>query len=67
MKFKLLILFSSLALCLHAQEKVEYLPYGRMDSWTVRYIKESVLLGGRVISMYSSVLGSTVMLKPSRY
>ncbi|MBO7629084.1 MAG: PCMD domain-containing protein [Bacteroidales bacterium] len=52
MKFKLLILFSSLALCLHAQEKVEYLPYGRMDSWTVRYIKESVLLGGKTRILY---------------
>ena len=23
------------------QEKIEYLPYGNMDSWAVRYIKEA--------------------------
>lgn len=52
LKHKLLILllvgFSSLS----AQEKTEYLPYGKMDSWTVRYIKESFLLGGKTRTLY---------------
>ena len=27
-------------------ERVEMLPFGDMEQWTVRYIKESKLLGG---------------------
>lgn len=52
MKIKLLFVFAILALSLHAQEKVEYLPYGNMDSWAVRYIKESFLLGGKTRTLY---------------
>ena len=52
LKFKMLtvVLFSISTLL--AQERVEYLPYGKMDSWTVRYIKESVLLGGKTRALY---------------
>ena len=35
-----------------AQEKIEYLPYGNMDSWAVRYIKESALIGGETRALY---------------
>ena len=52
MKCRLLFILSSLALCLHAQEKIEYLPYGKLDTWTVRYIKESFLLGGKTRALY---------------
>ena len=52
MKFKFLFVFTILSLSLHAQEKVEYLPYGNMDSWAVRYIKESFLLGGKTRTLY---------------
>ena len=52
MKIKLLFVFAILSLYLHAQEEVEYLPYGKMDSWTVRYIKESFLLGGNTRALY---------------
>ena len=52
MKFKFLFVFAILSLYLHAQEEVEYLPYGKMDSWTVRYIKESFLLGGKTRTLY---------------
>ena len=45
-------MFAILSLSLHAQERVEYLPYGRMDTWTVRYIKESFLLGGKTRTLY---------------
>ena len=40
------------SLSLFAQEKIEYMPYGKMDSWTVRYIKESALLGGKTRALY---------------
>ncbi len=52
MKHLLLILLSVVTVCLHAQERIEYLPYGRMNSWTVRYIKESFLLGGKTRALY---------------
>ena len=52
MKHLLLILLSVLTVCLQAQERIEYLPYGRMNSWTVRYIKESFLLGGKTRALY---------------
>ena len=35
-----------------AQEKIEFLPYGNMDSWAVRYIKESSLIGGQTRELY---------------
>ena len=52
MRYKLLIILSFLTLTLHAQERNEYLPFGKMDSWTVRYIKESILLGGKTRALY---------------
>lgn len=48
------ILFA-LLLCgatLSAQEKIEFLPFGNMDKWAVRYIKESGLLGGETRALY---------------
>ena len=39
-------------LCGFAQEKIEYLPFGNMDSWAVRYIKESNLIGGQTRPLY---------------
>ena len=35
-----------------AQEKIEYLPFGNMDSWAVRFIKESSLIGGKTRELY---------------
>ena len=52
MKVKFLFVFAILSLKLHSQEEVEYQPYGTMDSWTVRYIKESFLLGGKTRALY---------------
>lgn len=60
MKIKLLLILSALSLCLYAQEKIEYLPYGRMDSWTVRYIKESFLLGGKTRALYVVAKNDTI-------
>ncbi len=33
-------------------ERIEMLPYGDMEHWTVRYIKESRLLGGNTRTLY---------------
>lgn len=52
LKYDLLSLLIISGLSLHAQERVEYLPYGKMDTWTVRYIKESFLLGGKTRTLY---------------
>ena len=34
------------------QERIEKIPYGDFESWTVRYIKESSLLGGQTKALY---------------
>jgi hypothetical protein len=52
MKRLALCLISIIPGLLSAQEKIEYLPYGNMNSWTVRYIKESGLIGGRTRALY---------------
>ena len=51
-RWALLNMLLALSFALYAQEKIEYLPYGNMDSWTVRYIKESLLLGGKTRTLY---------------
>ena len=33
-------------------ERIEPLPFGDMEQWTVRYIKESKLLGGQTKTLY---------------
>ena len=53
-----------LSLSLYSQERIEYLPYGKMDSWTVRYIKESVLLGGKTRALY--VIAKTDTLRQNK-
>ncbi|MBO4655812.1 MAG: PCMD domain-containing protein [Bacteroidales bacterium] len=51
-KYNLLILFFAIVWSLSAQERIEYMSYGKMDFWTVRYIKESFLLGGKTRALY---------------
>lgn len=60
----ILMLAQAYMITLHAQEKIEYLPYGKMDSWTVRYIKESVLLGGKTRALY--VIAKTDTLRQNK-
>ncbi len=36
----------------HAQERVEYIRYGDMDSWLVRNVKESMVIGGKTRVLY---------------
>ncbi len=52
MKNRFLVIFLFVALTLQARERVEVLPFGDMESWTVRYIKESALIGGKTKTMY---------------
>lgn len=47
-----------------AQERVEPLPFGDMERWAVRYIKESVLLGGQTKEIY--VLAPTDTLRENK-
>ena len=36
----------------NAQERTELIPFGDFDHWTVRYIKESSIIGGQTKAMY---------------
>ena len=63
-KYFFLFLTSILNLSLYSQERIEYLPYGKMDSWTVRYIKESILLGGKTRALY--VIAKTDTLRQNK-
>ena len=63
-KYFFLFLASILSMSLYSQERIEYLPYGKMDSWTVRYIKESVLLGGKTRALY--VIAKTDTLRQNK-
>ena len=51
MTMKRLFLLLSCALCMahcaFSQERIELIPYGDMEQWAVRYVKESALLGGK--------------------
>lgn len=54
MNRNLVTLFYGLVLAgfVNAQEKVEYIKYGDMDSWLVRNIKESLVIGGNTKVLY---------------
>ena len=51
MKKILILPLLALSLCLFA-ERIEPIPYGDMEQWTVRYIEESKLLGGKTKTLY---------------
>ena len=51
MKRVALLLFICWAVNMHA-ERIEPIPFGDMESWTVRYIKEAKLLGGQTKTLY---------------
>ena len=51
MKKITLFFFLFLAVVMQA-ERIEPIPFGDMESWTVRYIKESKLLGGKTKTLY---------------
>lgn len=49
----ILIMYVCACTLAYAQEKVELMPFGSFDSWAVRHIKESFILGGETKSLYS--------------
>ena len=42
----------STSLSLHAQERVELIPFGDFEQWETRSIKESALIGGQMKTLY---------------
>ncbi len=65
---KKIFLLLSCAFCIAhsalAQERIEPIPFGDMEQWTVRYIKESALLGGKTQTIY--VLAPTDTIKGNK-
>lgn len=45
---------------LFAQERIEPLPFGDMENWTVRYIHESKLIGGKTKVVYALAPTDTI-------
>ena len=61
---KKIFLLLSCAFCiLHSafsQERIEPIPYGDMEQWAVRYIKESAMLGGKTKVLYAVAPTDTI-------
>lgn len=63
-RFRLIIpVLTALSLPLSAQ-RVELLPFGDFEHWTVRHIQESAILGGKVKTIY--VLGPDEMIEGNK-
>ena len=54
-----LLFFLCLAANIYA-ERIDTIPFGDMESWTVRYIKESKLLGGKTKTLYALASTDTI-------
>ena len=54
-----LLFFLCLAANIYA-ERIDTIPFGDMESWTVRYIKESKLLGGKTKTLYALAPTDTI-------
>ncbi len=52
------------ALSAQAKERIEPVPYGDFESWTVRYIKESALIGGKTKALY--MIGPTDTIRSNK-
>ena len=65
---RIFILFAYALCIMHyaafSQERIEPIPYGDMEQWAVRYIKESALLGGQTQTLY--VLAPTDTIKGNK-
>lgn len=57
------ILASSVSLCAQA-EKVEMIPYGDMNTWMVRHVKESRVIGGKDQYFHEIAKGDTLSNTP---
>ncbi len=54
-----LLFFLCLAASIYA-ERIDTIPFGDMESWAVRYIKESKLLGGQTKTLYALAPTDTI-------
>lgn len=52
MRHTILLSLLTLSTFLFAEERIEPVPFGDFETWTVRYIKESRLLGGHTKTLY---------------
>lgn len=55
-----LIGLALLSMTATAQERIELLPFGDFETWTVRYIKESAIIGGKTKALYMIAETDTV-------
>lgn len=53
MRHIILITLSLFTTLLYSNHRIEAVPYGDMDQWTVRYIQESNILGGQTKVLYT--------------
>lgn len=60
MKKILVVCISLLSLSLSAQRRVEPIPFGDFEQWTVRYIKESGIIGGKTRILYAVAPTDTI-------
>lgn len=49
----IVVLFLAFGIGLQAEERIEAVPFGDFEQWTVRYITESKLLGGKTKTIYA--------------
>ena len=61
-----LLFFLCLAANIYA-ERIDTIPFGDMESWTVRYIKESKLLGGKTKTLYALAPTDTIKVNNPYY
>lgn len=59
-KIGLIGLFLFFVASLEAVERVEPVPFGDFETWTVRYIKESKLIGGNMRTLYAIAPTDTI-------
>jgi len=45
---------------IHAEERIEMVPFGDMEQWAVRYIKESKIIGGKTRILYAIAPTDTI-------
>lgn len=55
-----IILLQFIAICVSAQERVEVLPFGDFEQWTLRKIKESFIIGGKTKTLYMVAPNKTI-------
>lgn len=54
------LFFLFIALAATGQERIESVPYGDMEQWVVRYIKESRIIGGKTRVLYAIAPTDTI-------